>query len=136
VSDGIVRAVPKTYRAPRPRKGLAARNPDRASAKFADAFLSKEYVEFIHSLGCCTPGCRKIDIEAAHVGPTRANGGKWYEIAPLCSAHHREQEGATEKFNAKHGVDLVDIAAATALRWKERTKPLPEVGSPQEEAAQ
>jgi len=122
VSDGIVRAVPKTYRAPRPRKGLAARNPDRASAKFADAFLSKEYVEFVHSLGCCTPGCRKIDIEAAHVGPTRANGGKWYEVVGLCREHHREQEGRTDSFNEKYSLDLVDIAACIALRWKERIK--------------
>ena len=120
MSDGV-RAYPKTYRATRPKKRLG-KNPVRAEAKFADAFLSREYVLFIHTeLLCCIPGCRKVP-ECAHVGPhTRKMGGKWYEIAPLCPEHHREQEGQTERMNRKYGVDLVDIAAATALRWKQHS---------------
>jgi hypothetical protein len=115
------RPVPKVYRDKKPRKHLGP-NEERKAAKFADAFLSAEYVDFVHSLGCCTPGCRKTDIECAHAGPTRANGGRWFEVVPLCSAHHREQEGRTNAFNEKHGIDLIDIAAATALRWRSRSE--------------
>lgn len=106
--------TPRDKKAP---KGLKPRNDKRADAQFEKAFLSEEYVEFVHSLGCCVPGCRKVDIECAHVGSTRKNGGRWFEIAPLCAAHHRTQEGRTNAFNEKFGIDLLSIAAATAQRW-------------------
>ena len=111
--------TPRDKKKPR---GLKLRNDARADAQFEKAFLSSEYVEFVHSLGCCIAGCRKVDIECAHVGSTRKNGGRWYEIAPLCKAHHREQEGRTQAMNEKYSVDLLDIASATALRWREKTK--------------
>jgi hypothetical protein len=114
--------APKSYRAPRKPKGLRAKNPERAARKFEDAFLSKEYVEWVHEHGCVIPGCRKVEVHAAHVGPTRACGGKWFEIVGLCPDHHREQEGDTEGMNEKYGVDLIDVAAWLAMRWKERTK--------------
>lgn len=121
--------VPKTYRAPKKPKGLKSRNEDRSKAQFAKAFHSEEYVEFVHSLGCAVPGCNRTNIQCAHVGPTRRNGGMWYEIVPLCGpafnwkGHHAEQEGRTEQFNAEYGIELIDIAAATALRFKERYQP-------------
>lgn len=127
MSDGIVRAVPKTYRAPKARKRLG-KNEDRAAAQFEKAFHSSEYVGFVHEQDCAVPGCRNREIEFAHCGKTRKNGGLWHEGAPLCGGvsgmHHREQERiGTEAFNRKYGVDLLDIAARLALRWREKIKP-------------
>lgn len=46
----------------------------------------------------------------------------WYEIAPLCRLHHREQEGRTKAFEAKYGLDLEDIASRVAMEWKKGAK--------------
>jgi hypothetical protein len=109
--------------------GKTKRNPAAAKRKrvrkrerFARAYLSEEYVEFVHSLACSAPRCQRTDIEAAHVGKPRSRGGRWDEIAPLCSIHHSEQEKRTPRFNATYGVDLESVAAAVALRWMEKTK--------------
>lgn len=115
------------------RKRIRPVNEKRKARLFALQFLSSEYVEFIHEQDCAVPGCQRRDIACAHAGKTRANGGRWYEIAPLCGregpGHHQEQEGRTEWFNRKYCIDLLDIAARLALRWKQKIKP-PEVTTP------
>lgn len=105
-----------------PRKRIRPVNPVRKARLFEQQFLSEEYVLFIHSAPCAVPGCERIDIACAHVEKTRANGGRWYEIAPLCGreapGHHQEQEGRTDWFNEKYGIDLRDIAAMLACEHK------------------
>ncbi len=129
--DAWRRRAAQKYADTATRKPIKPRNDARAKAQFERAFLSEAYVDFVHSLGCSVPGCSRTNIECAHVGKTRKNGGKWYEIAPLCGAdprdgwegHHPIQESiGTEAMNKRHGIDLLLIAAAVALRWRERTK--------------
>lgn len=91
----------------------------KAPQRFAAAYHSTAYVEWIHSLGCSVPPCARTDIEAAHVVRPRSRGGKWWEVAPLCTPHHRMQEKRTAAFNAEHGIDLESIASAVALRWRQ-----------------
>jgi hypothetical protein len=93
-------------------------NPKRKAKLFALQFHSSAYVEFVHSAPCAVRGCERGPIQCAHVGKTRANGGRWYEIAPLCPVHHLAQEGRTEWFNARYGVDLMEIAFRLAADWK------------------
>ena len=98
------------------------RNAKRVRRRFQEAYHSKWFVLWVKSLACSVPGCERTDIECAHVGRPRSRGGKWWECAPLCKPHHRAQEKRTPAFNREHNIDLESIAAAVALRWKERTK--------------
>jgi hypothetical protein len=93
-------------------------NWKRARKQFKRAFLSRSYVLNIKSKKCEAPDCWRTDIHCAHVEKTRKNGGWWYEIAPLCSVHHAEQEGRTDAFDKKYGTDLRARAAAHAFDWK------------------
>ncbi len=101
----------------RRRRPLARVTKNRAKrvARFERAFLSREYVAWIHSQPCAIPGCRRRDIQCAHVGRPRSRGGRWYEIAPLCAVHHAEQEKRTSAVNAKYRIDLEAIAARLAF---------------------
>lgn len=100
---------------------LAPRTKNKAkrATRFERAFLSREYVAWIHSQPCAIPGCGRRDIQCAHVGKPRSRGGRWYEIAPLCGdawpGHHQEQEKRTSAVNAKYGIDLEAIAAGLAF---------------------
>lgn len=72
---------------------------------------------FVRSRACAVPGCPNKAV-CAHLR-TAANSGKglkpadWYTV-PLCNAHHAEQEGRTESFGRKYGIDLWEIAATLA----------------------
>jgi hypothetical protein len=107
------------------KTGLRPVNPARRAKRFAEQFHSDAFVSWVHSLACAVPGCQRTDIEAAHVGRTRARGGTWQEVAPLCAPHHREQEGRSRAFGARYGIDLDAIAAAVAQRWMAFCAPIP-----------
>lgn len=92
-------------------------NARRKRERFRRAFLSPAFVRWVKSLGCTVPGCERDDIEAAHVDRPRSRGGRWYEIAPLCRPHHREQEKRTDWFDRQYGTDLRLAASAVAQRW-------------------
>ena len=100
-------------------KAATARRQARSRAKFRRQFHSDAFVDFIHSLGCVVPLCTSEQIEAAHV-EKRSRGQRvtWEAVVPLCVWHHHEQEGRNAEFEARYGLDLESIAAATALRWK------------------
>lgn len=69
--------------------------------------------------------CWAGEPDPAHVVHSRGMGGvnsSKDEVAYLCRGHHGEQEGRSEAFEAKYGVDLA--AAATRLAAGERD-PLP-----------
>lgn len=120
MSDPYFRPYPKPAVRDKARPKRLGKNEKRAAAQFVKAFHSEDYVRFVHSLGCAVSWCRRTNIECAHVGSTRRNAGRWYEIAPLCTEHHREQEGRTHWFDKKYGTDLMATAAATALRFREK----------------
>lgn len=99
------------------KKRLAPVNRERRARAFAKSFNDPGFVAWVQSLGCSVPGCRRTDIEAAHVDAPRSRGGDWTGVAPLCAPHHERQEKRTDAFNAEHGVDLYLVAAAVAQRW-------------------
>lgn len=103
----------------RAKKPMKRRNPERAARRFAESFHSPEFVAWVHSLGCCIPGCRSEEIEAAHV-TSRARGGTWEDVVGMCNRHHFESHTIGQhRFQRKYGIDLESIAAATCLRWKQ-----------------
>lgn len=95
----------------------AKRRRKRQRQRFKAAFHSPGFVRWVKSLACSVPGCQRTDIECAHVDRPRSRGGRWFEVAPLCVPHHREQEKRTDWFNGRYGIDLRLIAAAVAQRW-------------------
>jgi hypothetical protein len=97
---------------------MRRRNEERAARAFEISFHSHGFVDWVHSLACSVPGCRRRNIEAAHVVCPRSRGGTWEDVAPLCRMHHRRQEKRTDAFNLEFGIDLYAIAAAVAQRWK------------------
>ena len=121
----LVRRTPLP-RATKPMKRTRIKrvNPARKARRFEAAYHSPAFIAWVHSLACAVPGCQRTDIHASHV-VSRARGGTWQDVAPLCSAHHRAQEGRTRQFNEEHGIDLEGIAAAVALRWKAFIRPSP-----------
>ena len=83
------------------------------------------FVEFVHRCDCAVPGCRSWYVEAAHAR-SRAAGGDWTDILPLCRDHHREQHQAgILTFERTHGLDMLAAAAATQRRWRELTGDVP-----------
>lgn len=106
----------------RTRLAPVTRDTAKRQRRFERAFLSSAYVAWIHAQPCAVPGCTRSDIECAHVGRPRSRGGCWYEIAPLCSLHHREQEKRTAWSDAKYGTDLEGRAAGLAQEWMAFTR--------------
>lgn len=92
---------------PKVRSGIL-RSPER---------VYKRHRRWIRSLSCAVPGC-PAPVVPAHLR-TAANSGTglkphdWY-LVPLCVEHHSAQEGRTQSFNKKYGIDLFDIAAGLA----------------------
>lgn len=106
---------------PKRRTPMKRSNPKRKRERFERAYLSPAYVAFIHSLECAVGSCRNA-AECAHVR-SRAAGGRWDEIAPLCPVHHRESHAmGLQSFQHRYGFDLCNVAHATALRWLAWTK--------------
>jgi hypothetical protein len=75
--------------------------------------------KFVRSHQCCVPGC--LDkVVCAHLRTAANSGmrlkpGDW-NCVPLCNRHHVEQEGRTESFGRKYGIDLWVIAVRLAER--------------------
>lgn len=111
---------------PMQRSRINPVNVERRARLFERQFLSDAYVAFIHSQPCAVRGCRRVDIVCAHVVRTRACGGRWYEMAPMCGrdwpGHHQKQEGRTAAFDREHGTDLEALAARLAMDWMIFTK--------------
>lgn len=91
--------------------GRKARLRTKGGSRFPER-RDPEYTAWIITLPCLLAGgmygwkcCLKVD--PAHVFKTRGAGAYDHgEVVPLCRIHHVEQEGRTEAFNAKYGVDL------------------------------
>ena len=110
---------------PMKRTRLAPVNRKRKARRFEAAYHSPGFIAWVHSLACAVPGCARTDIHAAHV-VSRARGGTWQDVAPLCGSHHDDQHRlGVGLFNQKYGIDLAGIAAAVALRWKAFIRPSP-----------
>jgi len=90
------------------RSPIRKANPKRKRQRFQDAFGSAAYLERIQALPCVV--CGQTPSEAAHVR-SRAAGGTWRDLVPLCHAHHQEQHTiGIRSFEDRHGVDLAALA--------------------------
>jgi hypothetical protein len=115
---------------PERRAEMRARNfPDRpAVAPWCLVALALQRYQARHGAKMIPQGwtpCWAGGPDIAHVVRARGMGGcnsSKEEVAHLCRGHHGEQEGRSEAFEAKYGVDLA--AAAARLAAGERD-PLP-----------
>jgi hypothetical protein len=90
------------------RTPIRKANSKRKASRFATAFGSRERVEAIKAMPCCVCGSRPS--ENAHIR-SRAAGGTWQDIVPLCRAHHREQHDiGLATFQERHAINLRLIA--------------------------
>ncbi len=106
-------------------------NPKRAAKKSARNF--GPHADFVRQQPCAVPGCTRT-VEAAHVtcrGMGGANGG-WWDLVPLCSLHHREQEGCLEEFQEAYEIDLRELAVDLVAQDLPRLRQLGVI--PQEDA--
>ncbi len=75
-----------------------------------------KHLEWIRSMPCCVPGCRRAspyDVIHPHHARTVGAGGSDRETVPLCVEHHNEfhsLSGGRLRFNAKYGIDLAALA--------------------------
>lgn len=76
---------------------------------------------------CSVPDCQLLPIECAHVrggtdgGMALKPSDRW--VISLCSYHHREQHQLGEdQFEARYGIELVDLAEEFARRSPHRNK--------------
>lgn len=100
------------------RTPIKALNRERLDERFKKAFLSKERVEYIRWLGCAVPDCRKTPCENHHV-TSRAAGGSYKDVIPLCEAHHSEIHAVGKiTFAKRYGLDLVECARETDEAWE------------------
>jgi hypothetical protein len=102
---------------PKRKTPMKRTNPRRKRERFERAYHSAGFVWFVHSLRCAVLPCESA-AECAHT-VSRARGGTWETIAPLCREHHAAlHDMGTRAFEQRHRLDLADLAAQTALRWK------------------
>ncbi len=70
--------------------------------------------DWIRSHHCSVPGCQLMPIEVAHVNraSTRGMGTKSSDAqtVSLCREHHAESHRAERSFEAKHGINLMELA--------------------------
>ena len=85
---------------------------------FKEQFFSKARVRWVKGLSCSVPGCYSNPCDNAHIR-SRGAGGTYRDIIPLCRYHHVEQHTAGIKtFAFKYGLDLKELAKATASAWE------------------
>lgn len=112
------------------RAEMRARNfPDRpAVAPWCLVAIELERYQARHGAKQVPAGwtrCWTGEPDPAHVVHARGMGGvnsSKDEVAYLCRGHHNEQEGRSEAFEAKYGVDLAAAAARLAAGGRD---PLP-----------
>lgn len=104
----------------RRRVRLAAVTKDAAkrAARHEHQYGPAGYGDWLRSLACVVAGCRDDRIEASHVR-SRGAGGDWTAQVPMCHGHHSELHAlGIVTFQRTHSLDLADLAAAHALRWR------------------
>lgn len=111
----------KRSNGPKRKKRLRRTNTERKKALFEKQYGNDDYVAALHKEGCQIPDCRptsgsRSEIQCDHT-PTRAAGGTWRQMVPLCLYHHRlKHDVGVESFQAFYGIDLDAIATAMVLQ--------------------
>lgn len=89
---------------------------------------------WVGEFACSVPGCDGRPIEVAHVRHG-TNGGMGVKptddwVISLCQSHHSEQHRIGEpRFDAQHGISMVELARAFARKSPHRAK-LMKLGTP------
>lgn len=122
--------VPKPVSEPKARKRMRARNPERAEKMRARNFpapslaprtcaiaLRLAAYQRKHGAKMVPAGWSRCwgPVDYAHVVRARGMGAcnsSADEVAKLCRGHHQEQEGRSEEFEQRYGVDLHALAQA------------------------
>jgi hypothetical protein len=82
-----------------------------------EAAEAKAHVDWIHTLPCCVPGCRRTPIHSHHA-TTKGAGGQPKDLTPLCWFHHIGPRGVhnmgRHTWEREHGVALLTVAAKLA----------------------
>lgn len=75
--------------------------------------------EWVKSLGCCVPGCRRTEIDPNHI-TTRGAGGGDDTCVNMCRWHHTEwHQIGRLTWQRKYRILLVPHAAKLAQRSRE-----------------
>lgn len=109
----------QTRRPIRTRTGVNPVNKERKATLREKQYGDEAFVMWLHRLECAIPGCHNRDVEAAHVGRSRAAGGTWQDVAPVCKAHHSEQHTlGILSWEQKYAVSGIGLAEATQKAWR------------------
>lgn len=102
-------------------KAPGSRFPHRRSKSFRSFVKAHDCAVATHATRprpCfALPGRTKI--ECAHLKTQGSGGDDVGNCVPLCPTHHDEQEGFTEAFERKFGLDLHRIASTLQRQWEE-----------------
>lgn len=97
---------------------LRPKNPDRAKERWERAFHSRERVRWVSRRPCLV--CGRRPSQNAHV-KSRAAGGTYRDVVPLCRYHHRRQhEVGIETFQGMYTLDLAAEARRVDDEWEQR----------------
>lgn len=118
-NSSLNRSDPETIRAWKRRsQGLQRSGPikpvnrERRERNWEDYYGSVERVKAIQRLSCLA--CGSTPSQNAHVR-SRAAGGTWKDVVPLCGKCHTEQhQVGVETFQERRGLDLEAEAARLA----------------------
>ncbi|MGB1592414.1 MAG: hypothetical protein ACPIOQ_06645 [Promethearchaeia archaeon] len=99
---------------------IRKRNAKRMAKRKLKYWGPPGYVEFVKGKRCCA--CHKGHPECAHE-PSRAAGGTWKDIVPLCSGCHRTRPGAVHQigrseFEKRNRVDFDEVKARLLREWQ------------------
>lgn len=119
-SAPLIRRAPLKAHTPLARRaGVRKVNPKRKAERFAAAYHSEAFCAWVRGLGCVVDGCRSDKIHVAHVR-SRGAGGRWSDTVALCVDHHDTlHRVGIRSFEQATGLDLADLAAVTAMRWRQ-----------------
>lgn len=87
---------------------------------------STAHRDWVRGHYCSVPGCQLMPIEVAHVN-TAANGGMGRKASDaftvsLCAEHHHESHRGEDTFEARHGINLMELAEQFYRRSPHRQK--------------
>lgn len=87
---------------------------------------STAHRDWVRGHYCSVPGCEQMPIEVDHVNraSTRGMGQKSSDAftMSLCKAHHRESHRGRAPFEARYGINMLDLAKQFYFRSPYRHK--------------
>lgn len=93
----------------------ARRKRSRSGILRSPRLVWPRHEKWVRGHDCCVPGCKGEPIVFAHVR-NAANAGTAIKShssfgRSLCYAHHEEEHGSTDAFDAKYGINRYQQAA-------------------------